>query len=145
MPTPTDIQILTFIPRSWRDPILRASAAKALLSQPHHVLLGLGKNGTEGHLLASLVPGAPADVLTLFVPEAYRRRGHARALMRALLVKAKLAECQSLTLEVAASNTAAKALYGVFDLQQVSIRANYYHNPVSNLKEDALVLAVSLA
>lgn len=140
-----DIQTLTVIPRSWRDPILRASAAKTLLAQPHHVLLGLGRNGTEGHLLARLMPGTPGDILTLFVPETSRRKGHARCLVESCLQQAKSAGCTGLTLEVSAENKAAIALYSVFGLQQVSTRADYYHDSVSNRKADALVLAVSLA
>ncbi|RYG60914.1 MAG: GNAT family N-acetyltransferase [Alphaproteobacteria bacterium] len=137
---------LTTLPDNWEDPILNAVQAQALLTLPHHVLLAV-KEGDDlcGHLLASLMPHAQADILTLYVPPAHRRHGYARTLMKALLDAARKAACTGLTLEVAASNEAAIKLYSVCGLQQVALRAGYYHDPVSNLKADALVLALTLA
>lgn len=140
-----EIHILTRVPEDWDDPILSAADTRNLLSQPHHVLLGVGEDGAGGHLLASLMPHMAADILTLFIPTGMRRNGYARKLVEAALTAARNARCTGLTLEVNATNTAAINLYRVCGLQQVSIRANYYHDAVSNLKADALVMAVSLA
>jgi len=110
------------LPPHWHDPILTAGQAKALLARPNHILLIQG----GGHLLAHLPPAMPADIITLFVPENRRRQGHARALMAALLEAAKQAHCTALTLEVAADNAAATALYATLGLRQTATRANYY-------------------
>lgn len=139
-----EIHSLTTVPAIWTDPVLTRTEAGSLLSQPHHTLLAIN-NGAGGHLLARLMPQTPADILTLYIPESCRRQGHAKALVEAVIITAKTAGCTGLTLEVNATNTAAINLYRVCGLQQVAIRANYYHDPVSNLKADALVLAVSLA
>ena len=137
---------LTALPAHWEDPVFTRQQAQALLTQPHHVLLAVGEgNNPSGYLLARLVPHTQADILTLYVPPAHRRNGHARSLVEAVLAAARKAACTGLTLEVEATNTAAINLYRVCGLQQVALRAGYYCNPVSNLKADALVLALTLA
>jgi ribosomal-protein-alanine N-acetyltransferase len=140
-----EIVTLTNVPADWADPILTADEAYHLLTQPHHVLFAVGESGVGGHLLARMVPGTPADIITLYVPPIARRCGHAKALVEATILTARHLGCTGLTLEVNATNAAAVALYTVCGLQQVASRANYYPNPVSNLKDDALVLAVSFA
>ncbi|RYG60661.1 MAG: GNAT family N-acetyltransferase [Alphaproteobacteria bacterium] len=141
---------LTSVPDDWEDPVLTQQQAQTLLAQPHHVLFAVSlpsahHHATGGYLLASLMPHAQADILTLYVPPTHRRHGHARRLLQAVLDAARKAACTGLTLEVAASNHAAVRLYTVCGLQQVGLRAGYYHDPVSNLKADALVLALTLA
>lgn len=147
------IQTLTTLPEDWDDTVLTRAQAEALLAQPHHVLFvaitqsnnELRKpNDGQGHLLARLVPHTQADILTLYVPPAHRRHGHARQLVEAVLTEARKRACTGLTLEVEATNAAAIKLYTSCGLQQVALRAGYYRNPVSNLKADALVLAVPL-
>ena len=115
-------ETLQTLPDNWADPVLTAAQAQSLLNKPHHVLFTHG----GGHLLASLPPGMPADILTLYVPESQRRRGHARTLMAALVGAAEQAGCTALTLEVNAANTAAMALYRSLGLAQTAIRKNYY-------------------
>lgn len=140
-----DIVTLVNLPTPWEDPVLSEAEAYSLLTQPHHVLFAVGETGAGGHLLARMVPGTPADIITLYVPVSARRCGHAKALVEDTILAARHLGCTGLTLEVNATNAAAVALYTVCGLQQVATRANYYPNPVSNLKADALVLAVSFA
>ncbi len=143
------VHTLTTLPEDWNDPVLTREAAYSLLTQPHHVMWAVGQGGSHGYLLARLMPGTMADVLTLFVPPAHRRKGYAKALLEATLAAARTIGCAGLTLEVNATNAAAIQLYTVCGLQQVGKRPSYYpvNSPtsVSNQKADALVLAVTFA
>lgn len=142
-----EIHRLTSIPSTWEDPIFSADEAYNLLTQPHHVLFAVGESCLHGHLLARLMPGTMADILTLYVPPTARRCGYAKLLVENTLSAAKAEGCTGLALEVNATNAAAVALYTVCGLQQVGKRAAYYPSntpdSVSNLKADALVLAVT--
>lgn len=120
----------------WHDPILSEAQAAALLAQPGHVLL----KHQGSHLLASLIAGMPADIITLYTPPQSRRQGHARTLLNQLIAQATQTGCTAITLEVRASNTAAIALYESMDFTHVGTRKAYYTNPA----EDALILTRSL-
>jgi ribosomal-protein-alanine N-acetyltransferase len=78
------------------------------------------------------VPGAPADLLTVYVREAHRRQGHARSLMQMLINAAREAQCPALTLEVRASNTAARTLYESLGFTPIATRPSYYAEPAEN-------------
>lgn len=121
---------------NWHDPILSEAQAAALLAQPGHVLL----RHQGSHLLARVIAGSPADIITLYTPPQHRRQGHARALLNQLIDQATQTGCAHITLEVRASNTAAIALYESFDFTQAATRKAYYSNPA----EDALILTRSL-
>lgn len=72
---------------------------------------------------------------------AARRCGCGRAVLHALIEAAKeRAGCESIALEVRASNTAAIALYEAEGFSVLGRRKGFYRHPV----EDALVMAFSL-
>jgi ribosomal-protein-alanine N-acetyltransferase len=73
---------------------------------------------------------------TLAVAPGFRRRGHATALLRAVLAEAEEAGAGKATLEVRASNAAALALYERLGFRISARRPGYYSNPT----EDALIL-----
>ena len=77
-----------------------------------------------------------ADMMNIAVKESFRRRGVARELVNALVSALTSRHVHSLTLEVRASNEAAKSLYDAMGFRQVGRRPNYYSAP----KEDALIL-----
>ncbi len=77
-----------------------------------------------------------ADMMNVAVNPNYRRMGIARDLVQALVQALAAKQVNSLTLEVRASNEAAKALYEQLGFLQVGRRPNYYRNP----REDALIL-----
>jgi len=77
-----------------------------------------------------------AEILTIGV--AHPRLGIGTALMRTAIAHARNQNARTLHLEVAASNTAACALYGRLDFKQTGRRRNYYGNGV-----DALILSLS--
>lgn len=136
---------LTFIPRNWADPVLRASTAKALLQQPNHMLMAVGpeagKPPIEGYVFAHIPPAGVADILSVFTQPDFRHMGRARALLNEVIAQAKAAACTAITLEVRASNNPAINLYQSIGFQKVSTRAQYYQNPA----EDALVLSLNLS
>ena len=70
------------------------------------------------------------------VSPAFRRRGIASALIRALLDRARERNLSFVTLEVRESNAAAIALYEGFGFRPVGRRKNYYDAP----KEDAWIM-----
>jgi tRNA threonylcarbamoyl adenosine modification protein YeaZ/ribosomal-protein-alanine acetyltransferase len=73
---------------------------------------------------------------SLAVDEPYRRRGLARRLLGEVLADAVAAGARSATLEVRASNQAARALYEGFGFRVEAVRRDYYQTP----REDAMVL-----
>lgn len=70
--------------------------------------------------------GAEADVQTVAVAPAARRRGIGALLLRGLLGEAARCGCTSVMLEVRADNAAAIALYERFGFERISVRRGYY-------------------
>ena len=79
-------------------------------------------------------------ITNLGVSPALRRRGIARALLDALLTRARLQKLCLLTLEVRASNEAAIALYGGLGFVPVGLRRGYYDRP----REDAVIMTLTI-
>ena len=83
----------------------------------------------EGELLAWAgvrVVGDSAEVLTVGVIPASRRRGIARRLLRALLAEASARGAREAFLEVRVDNLAARRLYAAEGFAQVGRRRGYY-------------------
>lgn len=95
-----------------------------------------------GLILMRAIAGE-AEVLTLAVEPAHRRRGVARALLEAGLAQAALAGAEEAFLEVAADNLAALALYRRAGFEQAGQRGGYYSRP-GGQTVDALVLRRTL-
>jgi ribosomal-protein-alanine N-acetyltransferase len=91
-----------------------------------------------GMILARAVAGE-AEILTLAVHPAARRRGLARALVEAVAAHASRAGATRLFLEVSVANQAARALYSGAGFAQVGTRRRYYPDG-----SDALVLSRGL-
>jgi ribosomal-protein-alanine N-acetyltransferase len=70
------------------------------------------------------------------VRPAHRRRGAGTALLRHVLAEAARLGALRATLEVRASNQAARRLYERLGFREAGVRRNYYANP----PEDALIL-----
>ena len=77
-----------------------------------------------------------AHINNLAVRPELRGRGLGIKLLEAMIAEAQRLGATSLTLEVRASNLAARALYAKAGFAQEAVRKNYYTNPV----EDALIL-----
>jgi ribosomal-protein-alanine N-acetyltransferase len=82
-----------------------------------------------------------AEILNLGVAVHARRRGVARALVRALLTEFVGAGARSVFLEVRESNLPARGLYESFGFREVGRRTRYYRRPV----EDAVVLRAAIS
>jgi tRNA threonylcarbamoyl adenosine modification protein YeaZ/ribosomal-protein-alanine acetyltransferase len=93
----------------------------------------------SGELIAYSVVWHVLDELhiqNIAVDPAFRRKGLAKALLNHVLADARAMGAASATLEVRASNAAARALYDKFGFTTEAVRKNYYKNPT----EDALIL-----
>ncbi len=138
-----DIPILTAIheqhfARPWTD-----SEFESLLAQDAVIGFAAVEEGTAraepcGFILARRAAGE-AEILTIAVARAYRRRGIGRALMDAVLRMLHAERVEALFLEVDEKNTAALALYGRLGFRQVGRRPDYYDNPGSP-RGNALVM-----
>jgi ribosomal-protein-alanine N-acetyltransferase len=108
----------------------------------------LGVPGTVAFLAADAcailrVTGDEAELLTIAVLPAARRKGVAAALLRACLAEAAAAGAAHVYLEVAGSNAAARALYSSAGFGEAGRRPGYYQGPKG--REDAVLMACETA
>jgi ribosomal-protein-alanine N-acetyltransferase len=125
--------------RCFSDPWSETSFREALESPWTFGLVAHRGNGIAGYIIGREVAGT-GEVLNLAVAPDYRRRGVARALLRAGLSYLRKRRVEEVFLEVRESNQSAQALYLSSGFRPVGQRAAYYRNP----KEDALVLWLAL-
>ncbi|MDP2064128.1 MAG: GNAT family N-acetyltransferase [Phaeovulum sp.] len=97
---------------------------------------------SRGFVLGRALAGE-AELLTLAVAPAERRRGLGRALLAGFEAAARLAGAEAAFLEVAAANAPARALYAAAGWRETGRRRGYYRNPDGS-PEDALVLTRAL-
>ena len=88
-----------------------------------------GDGALAGFILCRLIAGE-AEVLTLAVRPAARRRGVGRALLEAALALSQ-PSASAMFLEVAADNPGAVALYRQAGFEVVGRRAGYYGRPAA--------------
>jgi len=81
-----------------------------------------------------------AHITNIAIHSSYRRRGYGRALVSALLDRAKELDIIAVTLEVRVSNSAAISLYESFGFVSSGVRRGYY----SDNNEDALIMWLKL-
>jgi ribosomal-protein-alanine N-acetyltransferase len=125
--------------RCFSDPWTETSFREALESPWTFGLVAHSKRGAAGYLIGREVAGT-GEILNLAVSPDFRRRGLARALLRAGLATFRNRRVEEVYLEVRESNHSAQALYLSSGFRPVGQRAAYYRNP----KEDALVLWLAL-
>ena len=83
------------------------------------------------------------ELLTLATDPAHRRQGHGGATLAAFHKTARTSGAVTAFLEVAASNTPARALYHAAGYHQIGKRRGYYKSPHGNA-DDALILSRAL-
>jgi ribosomal-protein-alanine N-acetyltransferase len=125
--------------RCFSDPWSETSFREALNSPWTFGLVAYTGKGVAGYLIGREVAGT-GEILNLAVAPDQRRRGMARALLRAGLSHLRKRRVEEVFLEVRESNQSAQALYLSSGFRPVGQRASYYRNP----KEDALVLWLEL-
>jgi len=119
-------------PRPWSEDEFRTLLARADT---------LTIAGPEG-LALGRVTLDEAELLTIAVAPAARRKGLGRELLDRFLAGARAKGAQTVFLEVDSLNAAARALYAAAGFAKVGLRRNYYREgPVPS---DALVLSRSL-
>ncbi len=96
----------------------------------------------EGFVLARTVADE-AEILTLAVAPAFRRKGAGRALVEAAAIEARRRGAKTLFLEVATDNPGAIALYEGAGFSRAGLRRAYYARPDAR-PADALVLRRTL-
>jgi ribosomal-protein-alanine N-acetyltransferase len=121
-------------PRPWA-----AAEIEAILATPGAFLLSEPDGFLVGRVLAD-----EAELLTLAVAPAARRRGVAARLLAAFLDRAVRQGAGRAFLEVAADNAPARALYAGAGFAESGRRPRYYRRPDGTLT-DALILVRSLA
>jgi len=111
------------------------------LQMANHLWLGAFAADREGRQQLIGYAGAnasvkEADLLQTAIHPDWRKQGIATALFERLFDRLREVRAESLTLEVREGNTAARKLYESLGFEQISVREDYYKNPVEN----ALVL-----
>ena len=97
------------------------------------------RNGLVGFIL-SRVAADEAEVLTIVVAAAVRKRGIGQSLVESHLARLRNVRVKSLFLEVSESNTPARRLYGKLGFIEVGRRNNYYRTSDPSEQSAALVL-----
>lgn len=99
--------------------------------------------GKEIGVALCRVAADEAELLTVAVDAGHRRRGAGRALLEAVIERARAARASALFLEVGADNPAACSLYEQKDFRVVGRRAAYYQRRTAP-NADALVMRLAL-
>lgn len=110
---------------------LRVDSARSLLA-----MMG---GRIVGYIIYWILPGE-VDIHNLAVHPDCRRRGIARALLRAVVDEARRQGSRRVTLEVRKSNEAARNLYESVGFETQGLRKGYY----SDDGEDALAMALDI-
>jgi ribosomal-protein-alanine N-acetyltransferase len=110
------------------------------LAAGHYYLVALDTDAVIGYGGLAVSPPDEAWVQNIAVARSAQRHGVGRALMDALLGRARAAGVSSVLLEVAVDNGPAQKLYAAYGFDGVGIRKGYYQP--SNT--DALVMRLDL-
>jgi ribosomal-protein-alanine N-acetyltransferase len=102
------------------------------------VEIGKARSGAAGFVLARNISGE-AEIITIAVARAHRRRGLGRLLMDAVLRELHGVRAGALFLEVDEGNFAAVALYRKLGFREVGKRSAYYRS-AAGTPTDALVM-----
>lgn len=120
---------------SFAAPWRREGFRNFLLGGTGVLLVAVGERGVEGFAVATHAADE-AELTNVAVMPAARRRGVARALVRAVVERVRARGATAMFLEVRESNAGARALYAAEGFEVVTRRAHYYDHPV----EDAVVM-----
>lgn len=133
----TDVGALAAIHAEAFDPPWNADAFRALLGQPGVFAVA----EADGFILIRVVADE-AEILTLAVRPAARRRGVAARLTVDAAARAKALGATRLFLEVAEDNVAARPLYAALGFEAAGLRRAYYRR-ADGPTVDALILALN--
>jgi len=118
------------------DPWSRRMLAEHLENECAATLVAQGEDGTVLGYAGVLVVVDEGYITNVAVRPEYRRQGVASQLLDVFARFAQGRALAFLTLEVRASNAAARALYAKHGYAEAGVRKNYYEHP----KEDAVIM-----
>ncbi|MEB3265703.1 MAG: GNAT family N-acetyltransferase [Cyanobacteriota bacterium] len=107
---------------------------QAELGQPGRPALGFWGEGQLRAMACGWLVVDELHIVLVATDPTWRRQGLARRLLAALMARAAAAGARHATLEVAAGNGAARALYGQLGFREAGRRRGYYRNG-----DDALI------
>ena len=131
-----DIERLCF-----SDPWSRRMLSEHLENECAATLVAQGADGTVLGYAGLLVVLDEGYITNVAVRPEYRRQGIASELLEVFRRFGEGNHMAFLTLEVRASNTAARALYQKHGYAEVGCRKNYYEHP----REDAIIMTLEFA
>ncbi len=140
--TPADAEPLAALHAAAFDAPWSAAAIAEVLSGPGAFGLVAADDAPLGMILARAIAGE-AEILTVAVAPAARRRGLGRVLVDAARGLADQAGADSMFLEVAVDNAPAIALYEAAGFAAVGRRPGYYDRGAAG-RIDALILRLDL-
>lgn len=111
----------------WSENALRDE----LKNENAHFLTALTLGRVSGYIGVIEICGE-ADITNVAVHPDFRRYGIGKKLLDTAEIQAKSRSCESITLEVRESNTAAINLYSGNGYKTVGIRKNFYEKPTEN-------------
>jgi ribosomal-protein-alanine N-acetyltransferase len=138
---PCDVDVLARVHATSFADAWSAEWIAKLLAHPGAFAFLTG--GESGGFILVRAAGGEAEILTLAVAPAARRRGIGSVLISAACRRAQEMGAGTMYLEVSRTNEPAKALYSRLGFRQVGRRRGYYQEP-GRSKEDALVYCVEL-
>jgi ribosomal-protein-alanine N-acetyltransferase len=119
-------------PAPWTEGMFRQEIEETWLSRSFVAVVG---GAVAGYIVAWFLRGE-VHILNLAVAALHQRRGIARRLLVHIVDLAEASRSDLITLEVRASNDAAKLLYITMGFAPVGIRRRYYRDN----NEDAIVM-----
>lgn len=130
-----ELETVLFGPGAWTRGMYEGE-----IGAPGRVYIAVEDGGVlVGYAGASLAQ--ESHVMTIGVAPEARRRGHASAMLAALMDAARRAGATSMLLEVRADDDGPQALYSSFGFEPIGIRKGYYQMEGA----DAVVMRADLA
>lgn len=138
--TPEDVSpVMELASKLEHVPRWPLSSWTCVAQSAHIALVAADPAGILGFAVAGLIP-SNAELETIAVAPARRRRGIARLLLVELIRKLRPAGVKEIWLEVRVSNEPAIRLYRALGFEETGRRPSYYSDPV----EDALMMQLPL-
>jgi ribosomal-protein-alanine N-acetyltransferase len=94
----------------------------------------------SGFVVGRVVPGPEAEIYNIAVAKKARRRGLGRELLAEFISRCKAQRVRHIWLEVRHSNVNAISFYKKLGFGEVSVRPQFYSNPV----EDAVIMKLEI-
>lgn len=143
--TPGQITLVTALHRQCFQKSWSAAEFARLMAMPGALALlaRADPDAPAAGLLLARVAGDEAEILTVGVMPAARRRGLGRALLEAAADRLAGEGAGALFIEVAVTNDGALGLYRGLGFEEVGRRADYY-DLGGGRREDALVMRLAL-